>query len=192
MLFFWKLCIACRFWTWTQKNTVYLICSILPVFEKSQKCKNHSTLTHTHPNMAWRAMIRGVANERSTTTTLKIFEKLIINWRQNVFSIPAAFRLNCIVVTKRRHFYLFFFYFFLPQGEVSLSALRDSDSLPVLRVFHCERCRIRTQDQWLSSLEPYQWATTSPEKNSEVFAKLFDSFANWALSVTTLRLSFFV
>ena len=35
-------------------------------------------------------------------------------------------------------------------------------TLPVLRVFHYERCRIRTRDHCLRSLELYQWATTSP------------------------------
>ena len=29
-------------------------------------------------------------------------------------------------------------------------------TLPVLRVFHYERCRIRTRDHYLSSLERYQ------------------------------------
>ena len=35
-------------------------------------------------------------------------------------------------------------------------------TLPVLRVFHCERYRIRTRDHYLNSLERYQWAITSP------------------------------
>ena len=34
-------------------------------------------------------------------------------------------------------------------------------TLPVRRVFHCERYRIRTRDHCLRSLMRYQWATTS-------------------------------
>ena len=59
----------------------------------------------------------------------------------------------------------FFLSFFCLRGR-SLSLPRDftvcTVTLPVLRVFHCERCRIRTRDHCLSSLERYQWATTSP------------------------------
>ena len=62
---------------------------------------------------------------------------------------------------------LIFLYFFDLFGR-SPSLPREftvfSTTLPVLRVFHCERCRrIWTRDHCLSSLERYQWATTSPQ-----------------------------
>ena len=61
-----------------------------------------------------------------------------------------------------KHYRCFFFSFFLwPQGEVSLSSPRDftvdTVTLPVLRVFHCEICRIRTRDLllvvWSATIE---------------------------------------
>ena len=62
------------------------------------------------------------------------------------------------------HFFLFSSSFFGLRGR-SPSLPRDftvyTVTLPLLRVFHCERCRIRTRDHCLSSLEHYQWATTS-------------------------------
>ena len=59
---------------------------------------------------------------------------------------------------------LFFKIYFLPQWRF-LSLPRDfteyTAALPVLRVFHCEKCRIRNRDHCLRSLKGCQWATTS-------------------------------
>ena len=69
--------------------------------------------------------------------------------------------------------YLFFYYIFLaPGGGLPLCPeifTVCKVTLPVLRVFHCERYRIQTRDHCFSSLEHYQLATTSPKR---IFVRL--------------------
>ena len=58
------------------------------------------------------------------------------------------------------NFFYLFSIFFLASGGRSPSLPRDftvyTVTLLVLRVFHCERCRIRTRDHCLRRLERYQ------------------------------------
>ena len=71
----------------------------------------------------------------------------------------------CDIAILLLFFTIIFLSFFGHRGR-SPSLPRDfivcKVALPVLRVLHCERCRIRTRDYCLRSLERCQLATTSP------------------------------
>ena len=79
---------------------------------------------------------------------------LYLLWR-NIFLFQfflSCFFFSCFFLFDFFSF-LFFLFLFKPHGEVFLSApisymyvQVDTVTLPVLRVFHCEICRIRTRD----------------------------------------------
>ena len=80
-------------------------------------------------------------------------------------------------------FLLFFSIFFLASGgglPLCPEILQYTQWLCLSsEFFHCERCRIRTRDHCLSSLERYQWATTSPAMSHHISVNLF-----WSRRVT--------
>ena len=78
-----------------------------------------------------------------------------------LFVLKHAFSIICNAIFMRPWFkaYNFAFFFFFPRGRFP-SLPRDfivyTVTFTVLRVFHCERCQIRTRDHCLSSLEHCQ------------------------------------
>ena len=81
------------------------------------------------------------------------------------------------------NFFYLFSIFFLASGGRSPSLPRDftvyTVTLLVLRVFHCERCRIRTRDHCLRRLERYQGKKLS-EICKNVLKIKFKKFFSWS------------